>query len=345
MKVIEKFLYEYDGKNVNEYTIDNENGLVFSILNLGGTITEIKTKDKFGNLENIVLKYDDMRTYIENPSYYGATVGRTAGRINDGYFTLNSEIYQLAKNYGKNSGHGGERGFSNRIFDVDIIEKNESVIVSLSYFSKDLEEGYPGNLNIKVEYEVRKDNKIIFRVLGKSDKDTLLNITNHSYFNLSGNYKRDILDHSLKMNCDRYLEIDTVGGATGEVLEAKDEFDFRKGKLLGKDIDSETEQIKLGAGFDHPFLFEEGNENLIELFDEESGRKMVVKTDYPAVVIYSQNYIDGQILDGGKDVKRRMAVCLEVQNPPIGYNESFKDYSILKKDEEVLIKTEYSFFI
>lgn len=341
MRIKEKELFKIEGNRVKKYTIDNENGLIVSILNLGGTILEIKTKDKLGELENIVLRYEDIKDYIDNPSYYGRTIGRTSGRIDKGEFTLNGEKYTLNKNYGKNSGHGGNKGFDKIIFDSKIIEKEDSIILSLEYFSKDLEEGYPGNLKVKIEYEITEDNRLIFRVFGKSDKDTLLNITNHSYFNLSGNYKRDILNHSLKISAKKFLEIDKDGGVTGNILDINKNFDFNFGKLIGRDIENKDIQLNLGNGYDHPFMLTD--KKIIELYEKESGRYMKIKTSYPSVVVYTQNFIDNKKLYGGKEVKRRMGVCLEVQNPPIGYNEAFKEYSVLKKEDIFIAETEYIF--
>lgn len=344
MKLEKTIVGDFGTEKIIKYSIDNENGLKVSILNLGATITEIKTLDKFGEFGHVILSYEDEKNYIENPSYYGATVGRTAGRIDKGIFTLNNEKYELNKNYGVNSGHGGTIGFNKKIWDVDVIEKEDSTSLEFTYLSKDLEEGYPGNLNIKVIYEVTKDNKLIFKVEGVSDKDTLMNITNHSYFNLSGDYKEDILKHTLKMNCDKFLGIDENGGVTGEVINTIDTpFSFIEEKEIGKDINKDSEQLALGYGYDHPFMFKENEKGSIELCHKESGRYMKVTTEYPCVVVYSQNFIDGLKLKENKETKVRNAVCLEVQYPPIGYNEAFKEFSILKADEKFDQKTVYEF--
>lgn len=344
MKLEKKIMGDLGTEKIIKYSIDNENGLKISILNLGATITEIKTLDKFGEFGHIILSYEDERNYIENPSYYGATVGRTSGRIDKGAFTLNNKEYVLNKNYGVNSGHGGTIGFNKKIWNVDIKENDNSIRLEFSYLSKDLEEGYPGNLNIKVIYEITKDNKLVFKVEGVSDKDTLMNITNHSYFNLSGDYKEDILKHTLKMNCDKVLGIDENGGVTGEVINVENTpFSFIEAKKIGKDIDNNSEQIRLGHGYDHPFMFEGNNRGKIELYHKESGRYMHILTEYPCVVAYSQNFIDGLKLKGNKDTKVRNAICLEVQYPPIGYKEVFKEYSILKVNEQFNKKTVYEF--
>lgn len=344
MKLKRESIGNLGNEEIIKYSVDNEKGLKVSILNLGATITEIKTIDRNGEFGHIVLSYEDEKNYIENPSYYGATVGRTAGRIDKGRFTLNDNEYILNKNYGVNSGHGGSVGFNKKIWNVNAIETEEKITLEFSYLSKDLEEGYPGNLEIKVSYEITEDNKLIFKIQGVSDKDTLMNITNHCYFNLSGDYKEDILNHTLKMNCDRFLAIDENGGVTGEIIPVNNtEFDFIEEKKIGQDIEGSSKQMKLGYGYDHPFMFNENEKGNIELYDEKSGRYMKVTTEYPCVVVYSQNFIDGLVLKEGKETKKRNGICLEVQYPPIGYNESFKEFSILKAHEIFNKETIYEF--
>lgn len=344
MKLEKEIIGSFKNHEIIKYTVDSEKGLKVSILNLGATITEIKTLDKFGKMENVVLSYEDENNYIENPSYYGATVGRTAGRIDKGKFTLNGIKYTLNKNYGVNSGHGGNIGFNKKIWNVHVLENENSIALDFNCLARDLEEGYPGNLNVKVRYEITSDNKLIFKVIGVADKDTLLNITNHSYFNLSGDYKEDILNHTLKMNCDRFLEIDTNGGATGEIVSTKGtEFSFVKEKEIGKDIEGDSKQLKLGHGYDHPFMFKNNESGNIELHHKDSGRYMKVTTEYPCVVVYTQNFIDGLKLKGNVEAKERNGVCLEVQFPPIGYNEAFKEFSILKANEKFEKITVYEF--
>ena len=344
MKLKRESIGNLGNEEIIKYSVDNEKGLKVSILNLGATITEIKTIDRNGEFGHIVLSYEDEKNYIENPSYYGATVGRTAGRIDKGRFILNDNEYILNKNYGVNSGHGGSVGFNKKIWNVNAIETEEKITLEFSYLSKDLEEGYPGNLEIKVSYEITEDNKLIFKIQGVSDKDTLMNITNHCYFNLSGDYKEDILNHTLKMNCDRFLAIDENGGVTGEIIPVNNtEFDFIEEKKIGQDIEGSSKQMKLGYGYDHPFMFNENEKGNVELYDEKSGRYMKVTTEYPCVVVYSQNFIDGLVLKEGKETKKRNGICLEVQYPPIGYNESFKEFSILKAHEIFNKETIYEF--
>ncbi|WP_338597544.1 aldose epimerase family protein [Clostridium baratii] len=342
MNIKSKVIDNYNGKDIIEYTLTNKNNVSISILNLGGIITNIATPDRNGNLENIVLSFEDFKNYYTNPSYYGAIIGRTAGRIDKGEVTINGKRYKLNKNYGVNSGHGGNIGFDKKIWDVKEFKNEESLGIELSLISKALEENYPGDLNVKVIYELNNKNEFFFKVYGETNEDTLMNITNHSYFNLSGNYKRDILNHSLKINSDNFLEIDENGGATGKIIKTNNTpFDFNEFKKISKDINSEDEQIKLGNGYDHPFLLNEEKEIILK--DEESGRVVRLETSQESVVVYSMNYYNDLKLKGDIIPKERMAICLETQAPPIGYNEAFKEMSYLKKEDKYYKYTKYTF--
>ncbi|MEG1004191.1 MAG: aldose epimerase family protein [Clostridium sp.] len=342
MTIKKKTMGKHENTEIIEYTLVNKNNISVSILNLGGIITNITTPDRNGNLENIVLSYEDFNDYYSNPSYYGAIIGRTAGRINKGEVSINGVLYNLNKNYGVNSGHGGNIGFDKRIWEVTEINNDNCSKLELRLFSKHLEENYPGDLTVKVIYELNDNNEFFFKIWGKSTEDTLLNITNHSYFNLSGNYKRDILNHSLKISSNKFLEIDENGGVTGNTINTfNTPFDFNKFKKISKDIHENNEQIKLGNGYDHPFLLDN---NKIVIKDEESGRVMKIETNQEAVVVYSMNYYNDCMLKGSIRPKERMAICFETQAPPIGYNESFKEGSYLKKGEVYSKYTKYSFF-
>ncbi|MGL4773321.1 MAG: aldose epimerase family protein [Clostridium sp.] len=346
MEIIKRKIMEWDSKDIYEYTLDNGDNLKVSILNYGGIITKIETRDRYGKWGNIVLTYNDYINYIDNTSYYGAIIGRTAGRIAGGEVEIDNKIYKLKKNYGANQGHGGEEGFNKKFWDIKEIKNEDECKLELKYFSKDGEEGYPGNLNIKVIYTVTKDNELKFETYGISDKKTLMNITNHTYFNLSGNYKEDILMHKLKMNCDRFLEINNTGAVTGNIIPCNDGvFSFLNEKRIGEDIEKNNHQLILGSGYDHPFLFEENKVGDIIISEQKSGRVMEIKTNHKGVVIYTQNFIDGKELIGEKAPKDRMGICLEVQSPPIGINGEFKEHSLLESGKEYYKQTVYKFGI
>ena len=295
------------------------------------------TKDKDGNIDDVVLGYDDFRDYQTKDAYLGALVGRTANRIGKGKFTLNSETYTLPINNGPNCLHGGVKGFSYQIFDYQILEDS----IEFTYLSKDGEEGYPGNLAFKAIYTLNKDTLIV-RYQATSDKDTIINITNHSYFNLSG-AKEDIYNHQLLVHSDKYACVDSDGLPTGKFNLVKDTpFDFNSMTRIGDVIDSDDEQLKLGAGYDHPFIFNQDKDQAI-LYHEATGRKLTVSTSLPGAQIYSANYLDGRIGKYGIVYPRRFALCIETQNLPDAINIEEDPTTILKKGEVYDEITSYKF--
>ena len=331
-------------KEIISYNVSGENGFEFEILNLGGVITKIITPDKDGNLENIVLGYKDIENYIKNPSYYGGIIGRTAGRICDGKVVIEGKEYDLNKNYNPHQGHGGNIGFSHKIWDVDVIEEDDNITLKLTSKSYDNEENYPGNLDVVVCFKIYEDYKIEETYEAVSDKTTLVNMTNHSYFNLSGNIKRPIKDNYLKVDSNNILELDKTCVPTGKIINVENTpFDFRDIKCVGKDINDDHEQIKIGNGYDHVFLLDNGNNIYIE--DIESKRTMSIITDQKAVVIYSMNSGDENLSYTGEELKSRFGICFETQAPPIGRNMCFIEDSILNKGEKYTQKTVYKFGI
>ncbi len=331
-----------NNNEIKAYNVKFKNGFEVEILNLGGVITKIITPDKDNNLENIVLAYEYVSDYIDNPHYYGAIIGRTSGRICDGKIKIENKEYELNKNYGIHQGHGGNEGFNKKIWDVDVEEKENSVILSLNTTSKDGEENYPGNLDVNVIYEIFEDFKIEVTYKGKSDKTTLVNMTNHSYFNLSGNIKRAITDLYLQLDSDKFLELDSTSVPTGKILDANNTpFDFNNIKLIGKDIDREHEQIKIGKGYDHVFLL--NKDKKIYLEDRKTNRNMTIVTDQDAVVIYTMNSKQKVNTYLGETPPIRHGICFETQAPPIGRDMCFIEKSLLCEKEEYIQKTIYKF--
>ncbi len=256
---MKKSLGFFNNEEIFEYKIENKNGLAVTVLNLGGVITGIYTPNKDGKKENIVLAYNDLESYFESPSYYGGIIGRTSGRIHKGEITIGGKKYFLNKNYGVNSGHGGNIGFNKRIWKV----KESKNSLELTLKSLNLEEGYPGEVDVKVVYELNDDNELLFKITGKGTEDTLLNITNHSYFNLSGDYKKDILDEKLKITSNKILKIDENGTQTGETYNVLNTpFDFNDFHKIGERINNKDKQLELGCGYDHTFMFN-GENNII----------------------------------------------------------------------------------
>lgn len=345
MKITKRLIGNHKGQEVIEYNMINNNGVEVSILNLGGIVTRIMTPDNKGNLENIVLSYKDKENYFTNPTYYGALIGRTSGRIAKGKAILNEVELNFDLNYDPNSGHGGKEGFDKKLWTVEEIVLENECALEMKYCSVDGEEGYPGNVDVKAKYKLNNENELILSIKANSDKDTLFNMTNHSYFNLSGDFKRDVTTSELMMNCDEYLEIDETGAVTGEALGCENTpFDFRVKKEIGKDINNYDKQLELGNGYDHPFIFN-NEKGCIVLEEKESGRGLKVETNNPAIVIYTTNYPGDLELTNGENPKFRGAICLETQAPPIASNGMFIEQSTLRKGKEYSKETKYKFYI
>ena len=332
----------YD-KDIIAYNVKFDNGFEVEILNLGGAITKIITPDKDNKLENIVVAYENIDDYIENPHYYGSIIGRTSGRIYDGKIIIDNKDYELNLNYGLHQGHGGNIGFNKKIWDVEVEDNKDNIVLNLSTKSLDGEENYPGNLDVKVSIYIYEDYKMELLYRAKSDKTTLVNMTNHSYFNLSGNMKRPITDSYLKLDCDCFLELDETSVPTGKSIDVKDTpFDFRDIKLIGMDIDNnDDEQIKIGRGYDHTFMLNDDRKIYIE--DKYCKRNMLITTNQEAVVIYTMNSKQRLSTYLGEAPEVRHGICFETQAPPIGRNMCFLEKSILNKDEEYIQKTAYKF--
>ncbi len=337
--------FSVENKKVDLITLKNKTGMEVKLLSYGATIVEILTSDRNGNLENIVLTHEKLEDYIKNPSYFGATIGRTAGRIENGRFSLGGKSYILNKNYSPNQCHGGTKGFSHVIWDYKVEENEKGIKVYFSYLSKDMEEGYPGNLDVKVIYTLKNDNELIIEYEGTTDKTTLCNLTNHSYFNLSGNYKRKVTEQYLMVKSDTYLELNETQVPTGRYIEVKDTpMDFTKTKLIGRDIESEYKQLKMTKGYDHPWMLKDEN-NQIEIYDKESGRKMIISTTYPSVVIYSYNFPNNERLKYNKLGSKYDGICFETQYEPNGINIDNLNDSILKENEKYYERTKLKFTV
>ena len=333
------------GLDIEEITLGNEQNMEVSFLNYGGIITKILVPDNQGNIENVVLAYKDYEGYLENPAYFGAIIGRTSGRIKDGVFSLNGKTYMLDKNYGPNSGQGGRIGFDKKVFDYSVIEKENSISVVLQYTSVNLEEGYPGEVKVFVTYSLNEEQEFRIDYEAIPNEDTLINLTNHSYFNLSGNFEESIKYHELFLSSDKFLELDETSAPTGVVLETEGTpFDFYHQKEIGEDMDVFDPQLKIGNGYDHTFLLKKNEKVKVRLAHRFTGRVMEIETDNEAAVVYTQNYSQGQIIENGKTLQDRKSVAIEIQRPPIGIRECFKESSIVRKGEIFKTYTNYHFF-
>lgn len=333
-------------KNIICYELINSSGFQVNILNYGGIITDIIAPDRNGNLENVVLKYKDFKSYEKNICYFGAIIGRTAGRIAEGKVNLEGNTIVFNKGDDIHQSHGGIVGFDKKIWDSKVSVEKDRAILSLKYLSRDGEENYPGNIEVTVEYIVTENNELIINYSGESDKDTLLNMTNHSYFNLSGSVKQDILSHLLYVNSDFLVELDETQVPTGNLIPlGNTPFDFRGSKEIGKDIESDHYQIKAGSGYDHPWILKNGDNVKVSVYERNSGRALDIYTDRKAVVIYTMNSSsDENELYIGRKAYSREAVCFETQSPPIGRNNAFLEDSILKKGEKYKAQTIFKFY-
>lgn len=346
LEVKKKLFGFIDGQPVTLFTVKNNNGFEVACINYGCIITKLLAPDRDGNIENIVLGFDCIEPYVSNTHFLGAVVGRFAGRIQNGKFSLEGQDYQVRPNDNQHHLHGGQKGFSHVLWDAQVMEQEHEVTIAFSYVSPDGEEGYPGNLKMNVHYTIsRNHNKLVIDYSGISDKTTVLNVTNHTYFNLSGNLKRDILDHELTMNSDYFLELDDELLPTGECVAVDHSvFDFRKGRKVREGVASNHPQTILAAkGYDHPFLLPKGQESEIVVVDHESGRKLVVETTEPMVVLYTGNKLDGPDSITGVKLRNYLGLCLETQRPPDSLRHPHFPSSIIQAGEAYQAQTTYSF--
>lgn len=329
-----------DGSAVQLFTLKNENGMEVSITNFGGIVTSIKVPDKNGDIENIVLGFDDLEKYKAGHPFFGAIAGRYANRIAKGRFELNGEEYELATNDGENHLHGGAEGFDKKLWDAEVNDDENSV--TISYLSPDGEEGYPGNLDVKVTYTLTDDNELKIDYHATTDKSTVLNLTNHSYFNLSGDSSQSILDHKLTINADRYTPVNEGLIPTGELRPVEGTaFDFTEPETVGARIES------IPPGYDHNFVLnnpDSGMRKIVTVEHEESGRIMEVYTDQPGVQFYTGNFLDGTLTGrNGKPIEQYAALCLETQTFPDSPNKPDFPSPVLNPEETYETTTIYQF--
>ena len=336
-----------DGQFIDLYTLTNRNGLKVTITNYGGRVVSLLVPDRRGKVADVVLGFDDLTGYLAPNPYFGALVGRYANRIANGEFRLYGVEYHVPKNDGPNALHGGILGFDKRVWTArDVSKQNPSL--ELTYLSKDGEEGYPGNLSVKVIYTVTDSNELQIDYTAITDKDTVLNLTNHSYFNLAGQGNGDILSHQLTINADRFTPINSTLIPTGELRPVDGTpFDFRKPAAIGARINDANEQLKFGKGYDHNFVVNHQDAGLVlaaRVTDPGSGRVMEVLTTQPGVQLYTGNFLDGTIHGkGGKVYGFRSALCLETQHFPNSPNQPNFPSAELKRGQTFHETTIYKF--
>jgi aldose 1-epimerase len=338
-----------DGRVVNEYTLLNANGMMMKVINYGGIITSLTMQDRNGKLDDVVLGYDSLGGYLKSNPYFGALIGRYGNRIAKGKFTLDNNQYTLATNNGENHLHGGVAGFDKVYWEISPVSVEEGPALKLSYQGKDMEEGYPGNLSVEVLYVLTNKNELRLEYRATTDKKTIVNLTQHTYFNLSGG-SRDILDHNLVINADKYLPVDKTLIPTGEQRAVKDTpFDFTQSTAIGGRINQADEQLKFGKGYDHCWILNKSAEGLNRaaiLYDQVTGREVQVFTSEPGIQFYSGNFLDGTLSGKkGQVYNFRTGLCLETQHFPDSPNRSEFPSVVLNPGEKYYTETIYRFAV
>lgn len=338
-----------DGRPVNLYLLKNKNRMEVSITTYGGTVVSLKVPDRNGKLGDVVLGYDSLEGYENDKAYFGAIVGRYANRIAHAQFSLDGKTYTLAKNNGENSLHGGVKGFNKAVWIAKEIPAKDGQALELTYLSKDGEEGFPGNLHVRVVYTLTDSNELKIEYFATTDKKTVVNLTSHSYFNLAGPGSGDILGHVLMIEADKFTPVDSNLIPTGELCDvAGTPFDFRKPTAIGAGIDANDEQIKLGGGYDHNFVLRRKAGDPISLAarvtEPTTGRVLEVWTTEPGVQFYTGNFLDGSARGkGGISYTKRSAFCLETQHFPDSPNQPKFPSVVLSPGERYHTTTVYKF--
>ena len=336
------------GENVDLYTLRNVKGVEAKITNLGGIVVSLKVPDRTGKFDDVVLGFNDLDSYLKPHPYFGALIGRYGNRIAKGRFTLNGVEYKLAVNNGENHLHGGIKGFDKVIWTGREMRTKAGPAVVLTYLSKDGEEAYPGKLNVSVVYTLTNNNELKIDYSATTDKDTVTNLTHHSYFNLAGEGNDDILNHRVTIHASRFLPTDAGSIPTGELRRvAGTPFDFLTPHTIGERINQDEEQLKLGNGYDHTWIIN-GRSGMLRLaaqaYESTSGRRMQVWTTEPGMQFYTGNFLDGTLTGkSGKIYQRRYGFCFETQHYPDSPNHPAFPTTTLKKGARYRSTTIYRF--
>lgn len=339
IKLTKELFGIHAGNEIYKFTFVNVKGNSVSVINYGGIITSWIINDESGAGRNIVVGFNALQEYVDDAAYFGCIAGRYANRISNGKFSINGTIYTLARNDGNNHLHGGIRGFNKIIWDASVTESDQPVL-TLNYFSRDGEEGYPGNLDVTVMFSYTNDDELIIAYAAKTDKATPVNLTSHSYFNLSGDMGSTILDHSLQINADSYALLDEEQIPTGELIPvAETALDFRQIKIVKDNIE------KTDRGYDHNFVLNKDGNNLslAAILTGPSGRpKLSVFTTEPGLQLYTGNLLNGSFRNrDGKTLSQYGALCLETQHFPDSPNQPHFPSTILIPGEKYYSKTVY----
>lgn len=338
-----------DGQDVEIYTLSNKNGVEVRIMTYGGVVVSLRTPDRKATLDDIVLGFERVEDYLKENPFFGALVGRYGNRIAKGKFKLGGKQYTLAVNNGENHLHGGLKGFDKALWTAKPLDTTAGVGVELTHTSPDGDEGYPGALQVKVTYTLTDQNEVKIDYFAITDKETVVNLTNHSYFNLRGAGEGEIISTELTINADKFTPVDKGLIPTGEMRPVKGTpFDFTKPKPIGQNIyDESDEQIKFGGGYDHNFVLNKGAGGLTkaaEAYDSKTGRVLEVFTTEPGVQFYTGNFLDGKLSGkGNKAYNKRFAFCLETQHYPDSPNKPEFPTTTLRPGEKYQSQTTWKF--
>lgn len=333
-----------DGQKVDLYVLTNGKGMSAKIMTYGATLVSLEVPDRKGNIADITLGCDSIEGYMEASPYFGSTVGRYANRIGKGKFTLDGVEYTLATNNGENHLHGGIKGFDKVLWGAEPFKRDEEIGVKFVYFSKDGEEGYPGNLACRVTYRMTANNELHIVYEAETDKATPVNLTHHSYFNLAGQGEGDILSHELQLEADAYTPVDAGLIPTGEIRDVTGTpMDFTTPHAIGERIG------QVEGGYDHNFVLRSGGEALAlaaRVYEPEYGRIMEIHTTEPGIQFYSGNFLDGTITGkGGKVYEQHYGFCLEPQHFPDSPNKPNFPSAILRPGEKYFSRTTFKFSV
>jgi len=346
-KVRKEVFGTHQGKEVYLFTLTNKAGNVIRITNFGAKINWIEVPDRNGKKDNITFGYDTFEETVKGDMSFGSIVGRYANRIANGKFTLDGVEYTLPANNGPNTLHGGPGGWHSVVWDSEVLKNSEAPAVKLTYHSPDMEMGFPGNVDVEVVYTWTDNNEIVMDYKCTTDKRTVVNVTNHAYFNFHGAGNGDILDHEVTLKASAFTPVDSVMIPTGEIRPvAGTPFDFTTPHAIGERIGEEYDQLILGKGYDHNFILDNREEPDVIVYDPDSGRMLEVITDQPGMQLYTGNFLDGtKIGHGGKAFNYRSGFCLESGHYPDSPNHPDFPTTVLDPGNTLVTKTIYRFSV
>ena len=340
---------QFDGEDITKYILSYKDRIKLEVIDYGAIITALHLPDRDGLVENVCIGLDKPEEYLIDNPYFGAIVGRYANRIKDGRFMLNDEYYQLERNNGPHHLHGGLNGFSHKKWKSEIMPYENGAAVKFQLFSPHLDENYPGNLNVELVYAVNKQSEWIVEINAVSDRDTIFNMTQHSYFNLSGNFDGDIFDHKFYIDADHYLPVDATMIPTGTLQKVDNSpFDLRTERSIADLLQAKSDpQLNLASGFDHCFTLNRNDVDHISAsaYHKDSGRRMTLKTNLPGMQFYTANTLSDFKSNSSKAYADHSAFCFETQHFPDAPNQSHFPSAVIKANEAIAYKTVFGFSV